>query len=138
MILHLVLIFFVTVCMCFIYQIRQTEIIYIACVSVIAQVCFIYISKSSDIVTATFFASFVIGIFSIFRRRIKKTPLQITTLPPTILLVPGSIGFKMMGTFMGKRGEGGAVLGFEMIFVACAIVIGGMLAEFAFSRKLDL
>lgn len=138
MILHLILIFLVTICLCFIYQIRKSELIYIGMVSVVSQSCFIYLGKSFDLVTATCFTSFLIGSFAIYRRQTKKTPLQITALPPSILLVPGSIGFKMMGTFMGKHGEGGAVLGFEMIFVACAIVIGGMLAEFVFSRNLEL
>ncbi|MCO4782299.1 MAG: threonine/serine exporter family protein [Candidatus Cloacimonetes bacterium] len=138
MILHLIFIFLVTTCLCFIYQIRKSELVFIGLVSVISQTCFIHMSKSFDLVTTTFFTAFLIGILALYRRKYKKTPIQITSLPPTILLVPGSIGFKMMGTFMGKHGDGGAVLGFEMIFVACAIVLGGMLAEFVFSRELEL
>ena len=138
MILHLFIIFTVIICICLINQVRKSELIYIGGVGVISQICFMGISQHFDLVTSTFFTSFLIGICALYRKETKHTPLQITVLPPIILLVPGSIGFKMMGTFMGKEGQGGAVLGFEMIFVACAIVFGGMVAEFMFSKELDL
>lgn len=138
LILHLVMIFIVTICICIINQIRKTEFFFIGFMSISSQFCFITISKSFDLITSTFFASFIIGILALYRRKTKRTPTQVTALAPMVLLVPGSIGFKMMGTFIENQGEGGVVLGFEMIFVACAIVFGGMIAEFIFSKQLEL
>jgi uncharacterized membrane protein YjjP (DUF1212 family) len=60
-----------------------------------------------------------------------RLPYPILQQPATVLLVPGSIGFLSMGSFVTRNVNAAMTTGFQMLFVALTLAIGAMTAQVA-------
>lgn len=73
--------------------------------------------------------AFAVGLAAIAYERILRAPAQIVLLPGILILVPGSIGFRSVGTLMYDDVVSGVEGVFTMFIVAVGIVTGLLLAS---------
>jgi uncharacterized membrane protein YjjB (DUF3815 family) len=133
-----ILIFFIVLFLGVIFGVRGKETLFCSLNAIISQGAFISMRADFPLALCTFTASLLIGVFAYSRFRLARVPLQVSVLPPMILLVPGSIGYRMMEGFIAKDSITATSLGFEMLFAASGIVFGGMLAEVLLFEDMEL
>ncbi|MBW7875694.1 MAG: threonine/serine exporter family protein [Candidatus Cloacimonetes bacterium] len=133
-----ILIFFIVIFLGIIFGVRDREILFCSLNAIISQGAFLGMRADFPLALCTFTASLLIGIFAYSRFKLARVPLQVSVLPPMILLVPGSIGYRMMEGFIAKDSINATTLGFEMLFAASGIVFGGMLAEVLLFEDMEL
>jgi len=73
--------------------------------------------------------AFAVGVAAIIYERLTRNPAQIALLPGLLLLVPGSVGFRGVHSFLGSDALAGAQGVFTMFVVAVGIVTGLLLAS---------
>ena len=72
--------------------------------------------------------AFTIGVAALLFERLAGAPAQIALLPGMLLLVPGSVGFRSVHSFLGADALAGAQGVFTMFVIAVGIVTGLLLA----------
>ncbi|MEL7472163.1 MAG: threonine/serine exporter family protein [Planctomycetota bacterium] len=80
---------------------------------------------------AAFLAALAIGVVANIYARACRRPTALVTMPGIILLVPGSMGFRSISSFMSEDAVGGVQTAFGVFLVATAIVMGLLLANAA-------
>ncbi len=73
--------------------------------------------------------AFAVGVAALAYERILKAPAQIVLLPGILLLVPGSVGFRSVRSFMDADALAGIEGVFTMFVIAVGIVTGLLLAS---------
>jgi uncharacterized membrane protein YjjP (DUF1212 family) len=71
-----------------------------------------------------FFGALVVGSLSNLVARLLDRPAVVTVVPGLMLLVPGSLGFRSLGSLLAQDVQGGVATAFSMVLVATAIVAG--------------
>lgn len=61
--------------------------------------------------------------------RVYRIPYRVLQQPPTVLLVPGSIGFLSMSSLVNRDVSDAVQTGFQMLFIAVTLALGGMTAQ---------
>lgn len=84
---------------------------------------------------ASFVASLAVCTLSNGLARATQRPAQLFQLPGMLLLVPGSFGFLSLEDFLRGDFLSGAAKGFQMLLVACGLVIGVLLANVILPAK---
>ena len=80
--------------------------------------------------------SFSIAVFSNFISRFFRQPPELTLVPGLMFLVPGSIGFLGLQSFVEHQTLEGIQAAFTVLFVSSALVSGLLLANvFVAPRK---
>lgn len=82
-----------------------------------------------------FLAAFGLGLLSNLLARLFDRPASITIVPGLMLLVPGSVGFKSIDALLAQNTLAGLETGFNMVFMASALVIGLLFANFVIVSK---
>lgn len=85
-----------------------------------------------------FLAALLLGLASNLFARLRDRPASITLVPGTMLLVPGSIGFKSLSLLLVRDTLSGLETAFTMVLVAIALVAGLITANLIFSSKRTL
>lgn len=75
------------------------------------------------------FGSFSLCVFSNLVSRRFRHPTELTLVPGLMFLVPGSIGFLGLQSFVNRETLAGIQSGFTVLFVSSALVIGLLLAN---------
>jgi len=73
--------------------------------------------------------AFAVGVAALAYERLAKAPSQIALLPGILLLVPGSVGFKSVRSFLDADAIAGVEGVFTMFVIAVGIVTGLLLAS---------
>lgn len=73
--------------------------------------------------------AFAVGIYANAFARLTRRPTAITMVPGLMLLVPGSLGFRSVSSFLAQDAVAGVQTAFTMVFVATAIVTGLLIAN---------
>lgn len=78
-----------------------------------------------------FIGAVAVGVLSSLHSRVFHRPMALTTMPGLLLLVPGSIGFRSVRSFMEQDALSGVQAGFQVVMIAVAIVMGLLLVSAA-------
>ena len=84
------------------------------------------VTQQQDAQSGAFAGALAVGLASNLYARFFDRPASITQMPATLLLVPGSLGYKSLTAFAENNQAEGIEIGFNMSFIAIAIV-GGLL-----------
>ena len=83
-----------------------------------------------------FIGAFFVRAFSAVYSRVTRRPIVVVQIPSLMLLVPGSIGFGSVLSFLDKNAVSGVEAAFQMTLVAVSLVLGLLFANAIFpSRK---
>jgi uncharacterized membrane protein YjjP (DUF1212 family) len=82
--------------------------------------------------------SFVLGLLSNALARVRLRPASITAVPGLLVLVPGSIGFRGVTSFLSQDAQSGLELVTRMLVIAMALVCGLLLAGVALPSQRTL
>ncbi|MGE0322477.1 MAG: threonine/serine exporter ThrE family protein [Polyangiaceae bacterium] len=85
-----------------------------------------------------FVGAFVVAAISNWIARLKKRPASITLVPGIMLLVPGSIGFRSLSSFLERDVLTGTEGVFRMFLVAATLVGGLLMANAVFPPRREL
>ena len=73
--------------------------------------------------------AFTVGVAAMIYERLTRVPSQVALLPGILLLVPGSVGFRSVHSFLDADAIGGIEGVFTMFVIAVGIVTGLLLAN---------
>jgi uncharacterized membrane protein YjjP (DUF1212 family) len=76
-----------------------------------------------------FFGSLAVGLAAAAYARLRRRPASITLVPGTLMLVPGSIGYKSLTSLLAAEVVPGIETAFRMLLVAASLVAGLLLAS---------
>ncbi len=82
--------------------------------------------------------AFCVGVLGNVFARLMERPAQVVHVPATLLLVPGSMGFRGVAALLGRDTLSGVGTVFEMFVVAIAIVAGLLIANAVVSPRRSL
>ncbi len=82
--------------------------------------------------------AFFVGVMGNIFARLMERPAQVVHVPATLLLVPGSMGFRGVSALLGRDTLSGVGTVFEMFVVAIAIVAGLLIANAVVSPRRSL
>lgn len=82
--------------------------------------------------------AFLVGLASNVWARCTDRPSAVLSVPGIMLLVPGSLGFRSVDSFMHRDAVGGVEAAFAMVLVAVGLVTGLLLANAAVSPRRPL
>ncbi|HMN41057.1 MAG TPA: threonine/serine exporter family protein [Phycisphaerales bacterium] len=88
--------------------------------------------------TGACIAAMIVGIGANLYARLTGNPAAVPLLPGVLLLVPGSVGFRSVQSFVANDALGGVATAFEMIYIAISIVAGLLIANAAMPSKRPL
>lgn len=83
-------------------------------------------------------AAMLVGVASNLYSRLTGHPAAVPLLPGILLLVPGSMGFESIHSFVARDTLAGVATAFDMLFVAVAIVAGLLMANVSMPSKSPL
>lgn len=83
-------------------------------------------------------AAILVGVTANVYARLTRNPTAVPLLPGILLLVPGSVGFESINSFMARETLAGVATAFNMLFVAVAIVAGLLIANTSAPSKRPL
>ncbi|MFT3685802.1 MAG: threonine/serine exporter family protein [Phycisphaerales bacterium] len=83
-------------------------------------------------------AAMLVGLAANVYARLTRRPAAVPLLPGILLLVPGSIGFESVRSFVAHDALAGVSTAFNMLFVAIAIVAGLLIANASAPSKRSL
>ena len=86
----------------------------------------VLVTQQQSAQSGAFAGALAVGITSNLYARFLDRPASVTQMPATLLLVPGTLGYKSLTAFAENNQAEGIEIGFNMSFVAIAIV-GGLL-----------
>lgn len=78
-----------------------------------------------------FLGALIVASLSNLRARLLNQPAAVTLLPGVILLVPGSVGFRSVASFLQADVLGGISTGFSMFMIATSLAVGLLVANAA-------
>lgn len=84
---------------------------------------------------AAFLAALFVGVTANLYSRARRRPTALVTMPGIMLLVPGSMGFRSVSSFLENDAVAGAQTAFQVVVVAVAIVMGLLLANAAVAPR---
>ena len=108
------------------FQARAKDWLVIALVTWAGAVATALVTQFQSDQSGAFAGAFAVGIASNLYARFLDRPASVTQMPATLLLVPGTLGYKSLTAFAENNQAQGIEIGFNMSFVAIAIV-GGLL-----------
>jgi uncharacterized membrane protein YjjB (DUF3815 family) len=73
--------------------------------------------------------AFVVGLASRIHGQLAECPQLLTLVPATLLLVPGSFGFRSVSLFLGADVTSGVEAALRMLLIAMAISAGLLVAQ---------
>ena len=76
-----------------------------------------------------FFGALSVGLASAAYARLRRKPASITLVPGTLMLVPGSIGYRSLTALLAAEVVPGIETAFRMLLVAASLVAGLLLAS---------
>ena len=79
--------------------------------------------------------AFALGVLVNVYARLMRRPAQVVLVPATLLLVPGSLGFRGMSSLLHRNTLTGVESTFAMFMVATAIVAGLLIANATLSPR---
>jgi len=82
--------------------------------------------------------AFVVGLAANGWARLADRPSAVLSVPGLMLLVPGSLGFRSVDSFVHADTLGGVEAAFAMVLVAVGLVTGLLLANAALSPRRPL
>ncbi len=85
--------------------------------------------------TGAFVGAVLVGIASGFFSRVRNSPALVTATPGTILLVPGSIGFRSITEMISNDPVRGLQTAFTMILTGVALATGLLVARLIVPRR---
>ncbi len=85
-----------------------------------------------------FVGAIAVGLYANGYSRVSRRPTAITMVPGLMMLVPGSIGFRSVSSFLAHDAVAGVETAFLMVMVATAIVTGLLLANVLLASKQSL
>ncbi|SFF88320.1 Uncharacterized membrane protein YjjB, DUF3815 family [Halobacillus alkaliphilus] len=122
--------FFASAAFGIIYQAPRNTIIKCGLVGMIGWVIYISLVWAEvDSVPATLIASFVIAIVSQMLARIYKTPMIIFSVPGIIPLVPGSLAYDAMRSFVQNDYSAAISIAAKAFMISGAIAFGLVFSE---------
>lgn len=86
----------------------------------------------------TFVAALALGAGSNLLARLRRKPASVTLVPGLLLLVPGSLGFRSLSSFLAEDTSTGIDFVYRMLMVATALVAGLLFANFIVSPRRTL
>jgi uncharacterized membrane protein YjjB (DUF3815 family) len=75
------------------------------------------------------FGAFVVGLASRIHGALSECPQFLTLVPATLLLVPGSFGFRSVSLFLGENVTSGLDAALRMLLIAMSISAGLLVAQ---------
>lgn len=108
------------------FQARFKDWAVIALVTWAGAAATVLVTQQQSPQSGAFAGALAVGIASNLYARFLDRPASITQMPATLLLVPGSLGYKSLTAFAENNQAEGIEVGFNMSFIAIAIV-GGLL-----------
>lgn len=119
-----------------------------ALLAAIGHACRYYLLKETplDLTSSTFFAAFMIGLFSLFFARMIHCPAEVFSYPSLLPMIPGMYAYKtVLALIRFMKSDDEAVLqplivdifsnGLTALFVLFALVIGVSLPMFIFHKQ---
>jgi uncharacterized membrane protein YjjB (DUF3815 family) len=76
-----------------------------------------------------FVGAFIVGVASNLYAWLLHRPASVTLVPGTLLLVPGSIGFRSLSSLLDREVVTGVETAFTMVLIAAGLVAGLLLAN---------
>ena len=108
------------------FQARVKEWLVIALVTWAGASATVAVTQLQSVQSGAFAGALAVGIASNLYARLLDRPASVVQMPATLMLVPGSLGYKSLTAFAENKQAEGIEIGFNMSFVAIAIV-GGLL-----------
>jgi len=119
------------VAMTVLFAARRRDAFWITLICVVTSVASFLGGRWLGPTASAFVGSFTAMAVGTFIARRLRLPYPILQQPATVLLVPGSIGFLSMGSFVTRNVNAAMSTGFQMLFVALTLAIGAMSAQVA-------
>ncbi len=120
------------------FQARHVDLAWIVLASAVAFSGTRIGADLSDPLLGAGIGAFALGVGSNLLARVRRAPSAITAVPGLLVLVPGSIGFRGVSSFLEHDAVSGVDLVFRMIATATVIVCGLLLANVVVSSKRSL
>lgn len=87
---------------------------------------------------APFVGAVLVGLVSNVYARVLDRPASVPLTPGILLLVPGSLGYRALDSFLARDATAGMEMGFRMVMVATALVAGLSVANLVLPPRRSL
>ena len=114
---------------CVLFQARLADLPAIAAAGVLGAELSIHVGQAADPVVGAFAGALVVGLAANAYAAWRKLPAAVILLPGLLLLVPGSLGFRSVTSFLAQDVLVAIDVGFQMILLAVALVAGVLVAN---------
>lgn len=111
------------------FQARHRDTLWIVLAGVVAYLGAMLGTTLAGAVLGAGIGSLALGLGSNLLARARLRPSTITTVPGLLVLVPGSVGFRGVASFLDNDALSGVDLVFRMLAIATALVCGLLLAS---------
>jgi uncharacterized membrane protein YjjP (DUF1212 family) len=117
------------VAMTVLFAARRKDAFWITLMCVITSLAAYVGGRTMGSTASAFVGAFTAMAVGTLIARRYRLPYPILQQPATVLLVPGSIGFLSMSSFVSRDVNAAIQTGFQMLFVALTLAIGAMAAQ---------
>ncbi|MFC6651460.1 MULTISPECIES: threonine/serine exporter family protein [Paenibacillus] len=129
MILQLITSFIAASTFCILFNAPVRALLQCGFAGMIGWMLYLLLDHSSDTVVATFGATVVVGLISLFFARSFKMPVIIFSVGGIIPLVPGGLAYDAMRRFVENDNNLGIQYGVQALLLSGAIAAGLVLSE---------
>ena len=114
---------------CVLFQARLVDLPAIALTGILGAELAIHVSEIVDPVVGAFAGALLVGLAANGYAAWQRLPAAVILLPGLLLLVPGSLGFRSLNSFLARDVLSAIDVGFQMILLAVALVAGVLVAN---------
>jgi len=111
------------------FQARLADFPAIAATGVVGAELAHHVARTVDPVVGAFAGALVVGLAANTYAAWRRLPAAVILLPSLLLLVPGSLGFRSVTSFLAQDVLAAMDVGFRMILLAVALVAGVLVAN---------
>lgn len=114
---------------CVLFQARSEDLPAIAIAGIAASELSRVVAQAGSPVLAAFAGALLVGLAANAYAAWRSLPPAVVLLPGLLLLVPGSLGFQSIHSFLMNDPLAGVEVGFRMLLIAVSLVAGVLLAN---------
>ena len=114
---------------CVLFQARLADLPAIAVTGIVGSEATRLVALAASPELGAFAGAFVVGLAANAYAARRRLPAAVVLLPGLILLVPGSLGFQSLSSFLAHDALTGVEVGFRMVLIAVSLVAGVLVAN---------
>lgn len=114
---------------CVLFQARSEDLPAVAATGIAASELARALAQAGSPVLAAFAGALLVGLAANAYAAWRSLPPAVVLLPGLLLLVPGSLGFQSINSFLMNDPLAGVEVGFRMVLIAVSLVAGVLLAN---------